>query len=172
MISLDFLLVFSRLYEKAICPIAFVGFFLRYHPKLDLEIRKTASYTFCAMTLRENPPVQGAGFATSRTIAVLKAFMELQERKTVASRCRQHLELFNANQHRIFRRSRREMFESERAFLRPLPETPYEVVTHTTARVHPDCHLTFEKNFYSAPEQYRGHLMDLWAGEKTVEIFY
>jgi transposase len=85
---------------------------------------------------------------------------------------REHLEKFNNKIHRIFRRSRSEMFEGEKDFLRPLPENPYEVVVHHRARVHPDCHLAFEKNFYSAPEALRGHLLDVWAGEKIIEIFH
>ena len=85
---------------------------------------------------------------------------------------REHLEKFNNKIHRIFRRSRSEMFEGEKNFLRSLPENPYEVVVHHRGRVHPDCHLAFEKNFYSAPEALRGKVLDVWAGEKTIEIFH
>lgn len=85
---------------------------------------------------------------------------------------REHLVAFNNKTHRIFRRSRAEMFAVEKNFLRPLPAQPYSVVTHHRARLHPDCHLTFEKNFYSAPENLRGQLLDVWAGEKTIEIYH
>lgn len=64
---------------------------------------------------------------------------------------REHLEKFNNKIHRIFRRSRSEMFEGEKDFLRPLPENTYEVFVHHRARVHPDCHLAFEKNFLLSP---------------------
>ena len=36
----------------------------------------------------------------------------------------------------------------------------------------PDCHLVFEKNYYSAPYHLRGQILDIWAKEKTIEIFY
>jgi transposase len=85
---------------------------------------------------------------------------------------RDHLTIFNNKTHRIFRRSPAEMFNSEKNFLQPLPEHVYEVVIHHRARVHPDCHIAFEKNFYSAPEALRGKLLDVWAGEKTIEIFH
>lgn len=85
---------------------------------------------------------------------------------------RDHLVEFNNKSHRIFRRSRAEMFAAEKDFLRPLPVQPYAVITHHRARVHPDCHLSFEKNFYSAPESLRGQLLDVWASEKTIEIYH
>ena len=44
--------------------------------------------------------------------------------------------------------------------------------THTTANIHPDCHVSFEKNYYSAPHDYRGQRIDIWATDKIVEIFH
>ena len=39
----------------------------------------------------------------------------------------------------------------ERAALRPLPETAFEVVTWKQALLHRDCHVVFENGYYSAP---------------------
>jgi hypothetical protein len=83
---------------------------------------------------------------------------------------KEHLDLFHMKKHRIFGKTRLEMFESERASLRPLPERPYQVATHKRAKLHPDCHLAFDGNYYSAPERYRGHTLDVWASENLVEI--
>ena len=38
----------------------------------------------------------------------------------------------------------------EREALRALPETRYEVAVWKKARLHPDCHVVFEKAYYSA----------------------
>jgi hypothetical protein len=85
---------------------------------------------------------------------------------------REYLILFNSKIHRIFRRTRADMFLSEKEHLRPLPVNPYEVSTYSKATLHPDCHLVFEKNFYSAPYKLRGQVLDIWSTSKTVEIFF
>ena len=64
------------------------------------------------------------------------------------------------------------MFEFEKEFLKPLPTDPYQVATHCKARLHPDCHLAFDKNFYSAPYQHRGKEIDVWATVNCIEIYY
>lgn len=84
---------------------------------------------------------------------------------------REHLELFHQKKHRIFKKTRDEMFSEEKNYLRPLPENSYLVMTYKKAKPHSDCHLEFEDNYYSAPYQYREHEVDVWATENTVEIF-
>lgn len=83
----------------------------------------------------------------------------------------EHLEIFNAKIHRIFQRSRKEMFETEKDRLIALPQEPYRIQVHHVATLHPDCHLAFEHNFYSAPYELRGKKLDLWVSFNTVEIF-
>ena len=43
--------------------------------------------------------------------------------------------------------------EAERHFLRPLPDVAPEVVTWAGVKLHGNCHVQFEKAFYSAPFQ-------------------
>jgi len=38
--------------------------------------------------------------------------------------------------------------------------------------LHPDCHITFEKSYYSAPYQHRGKELDIWASQNCIEIYY
>lgn len=61
--------------------------------------------------------------------------------------------------------------EIEQAALHPLPATPYDLARWGKARVYRDCHLTFERAYYSAPFRLVGH--DLWvrAGARTVELY-
>jgi hypothetical protein len=83
---------------------------------------------------------------------------------------REHLVLFHAKNHRILRRTRQDLFESEKPSLQPLPHFPFVVSTHRKAKPYADCHLVFEKAYYSVPYQLRGHELDVWATDKTVEI--
>jgi hypothetical protein len=59
----------------------------------------------------------------------------------------------------------------EQAALLPLPRTPYDMATWGQARVYRDCHLTFQRAYYSAPCRLVGQ--DLWvrAGTRTVELY-
>ena len=59
----------------------------------------------------------------------------------------------------------------EQVALLPLPATPYDVAVWGQARVYRDCHLTFQRAYYSAPFRLVGQ--DLWvrAGTRTVELY-
>jgi hypothetical protein len=61
---------------------------------------------------------------------------------------------------------------TEQAFLKPLPSIAPELVAWSKARLHPDCHVTFEKCRYSAPFSLIGK--DLWLRTtiSMVEIYY
>ena len=61
--------------------------------------------------------------------------------------------------------------ETEREFLRPLPARPPELAVWARVKLHPDCHVQFEKAYYSAPFRLvRQHLW-LRATETTVQLF-
>ena len=65
-----------------------------------------------------------------------------------------------------------ERFEQEeKACLRPLPETPYDLAVWKHAKVYRDCYVTFDKAFYSVP--FRLYPGQVWicAGSKQVRIF-
>ena len=64
------------------------------------------------------------------------------------------------------------MFQEEKLHLRPLPNEVYKVATYSTATLGRDCHLSFDKNYYSAPHWLRGKILDIWASSKAVEIFF
>ena len=61
--------------------------------------------------------------------------------------------------------------ETEREFLRPLPSRPPELAVWARVKLHPDCHVQFEKTYYSAAfALVRQHLW-LQATETTVQLF-
>lgn len=84
---------------------------------------------------------------------------------------KEHLAIFHQKKHRTLRRTRQEMFEAEKASLIALPAQSFEVTTHHRAKPYSDCHLVFEKNFYSAPYGLRGQELDIWASPTVVEIY-
>jgi hypothetical protein len=80
---------------------------------------------------------------------------------------------FNERYQKKYGSSRRQRFETqERGSLRPLPQRDYEFGEWTTATLHDDCHIQFKYNFYSAPYQHRGKVLDLRVTPSQVEIFY
>jgi len=68
--------------------------------------------------------------------------------------------------------SRREIFEEERQYLRPLPAIPYEVSEWVYGRkVNLDSHVVYAKNRYSCPYQHVGKSVDLKVSDSAVEIW-
>ena len=60
----------------------------------------------------------------------------------------------------------------EKEYMLPLPEFPYEMAQWGKAKVQPNCHIAFQRKFYSVPFEYLGEEADVRATQSTVEIFY
>jgi transposase len=150
----------------------------RYDPVINLAYTRFAEhYELAVLPARVRSPRDKA--IIERTIQIFQRwfFMKVRKRTFTSlaelNRClREHLVTFNDRRHRIFGRSRREMFEDERSSLKALPAQAYEVSVYHTATLHPDCHLSFDANFYSAPHLLRGRQLDIWATHNVVEIYY
>jgi len=61
--------------------------------------------------------------------------------------------------------------EIEQSCLKPLPETPYDLIVWRQARLHRDCYVVFEGAFYSAPFRLVGQKLWLCAGTRQVRLF-
>jgi len=70
--------------------------------------------------------------------------------------------------------SRRSDFEeNERVTLRPLPSVPFEIGKWMYNRkIQPNCHVVFEKNWYSCPFKYQGCVVDLKVTPTEVMVFH
>jgi hypothetical protein len=66
---------------------------------------------------------------------------------------------------------RAERFEEEKKHLRALPPSAFEISEWRGAKVHPDCHIQVEKNFYSVPFVYVGQKVRVRLSEKMLEVF-
>ncbi len=61
--------------------------------------------------------------------------------------------------------------DTEREFLRALPARPPELAVWDRPTVHPDCHVQFDKTYYSAPWRLARSQVWLRATETTVQLF-
>jgi transposase len=149
----------------------------RYDPVINEAYTRLAShYSVAVVPARVRRPKDKA--IVERTIQIFQRWFFFRVRKrrftslTELNQClREHLAEFHAKKHRIFQRSRAEMFAGEKSHLAPLPAQPYQIQVHRQATLHPDCHLLYDRNYYSAPHQHRGKTLDIWASQKTVEIY-
>lgn len=64
------------------------------------------------------------------------------------------------------------LFESERVFLKPLPEVPAELAIWAQVTVHGDCHVTYLKCRYSAPYTLVRQVLWLRCTETSVRIYH
>lgn len=150
----------------------------RYDPILNPAYTRLAThYEIAVVPATVASPKQKA--IVERTIQIFQRWFFYRVRhRTFTSlielnQClREHLELFHSKKHRVFGLTRRQMFEEEKAYLKALPKNPYLVTTHHLAQLSSDCHLVFDKNFYSAPYQLRGKQLDVWANATSVEIWH
>jgi len=62
--------------------------------------------------------------------------------------------------------------EVERAVLLPLPPVRYELVVWKKAKLHPDCHVVFEKSYYSGPHRLIGKTFWVRATPQRVELYH
>jgi transposase len=62
--------------------------------------------------------------------------------------------------------------EYEQAALLPLPEEPFTLREIKVVKVHPDCHVSIDKSYYSVPYIYNGQSLYAHIGERIVEIYH
>lgn len=84
---------------------------------------------------------------------------------------RNYLERLNHEVMKDYGVSRAQRFEEEKKALRPLPPYRFEISEWRSAKVHPDCHIQVEKNFYSVPFVYVGQRVRVRMTEKMIEVF-
>lgn len=148
-----------------------------YDPDINPAYARLARhYGFAVVPARVRHPKDKA--IVERTIQIFQRWFFFRVRSVrfesledLNTRLNQELAVFNQRQHRIFRRSRAEMFREELAHLIALPQEVYSIATAHEARLHTDCHLSFDHNFYSAPYGLRGKTLRVWATSTSVEIY-
>jgi len=84
---------------------------------------------------------------------------------------RYYLERLNHQVMKDYGVSRAQRFEEEKKHLKALPPSAFEISEWRQAKVHPDCHVQVEKNFYSVPFVYVVQNVRVRLTEKMVEVF-
>jgi transposase len=84
---------------------------------------------------------------------------------------RDYLQRLNHEVMKDYGVSRNQRFEQEQKQLKVLPPSPFEMSEWRSPKVHPDCHVQVEKNFYSVPFVYAGQTVRVRLTEKMVEVF-
>ena len=59
----------------------------------------------------------------------------------------------------------------EKDKLLPLPAEPFELTETRVVKLHPDCHVTIDGSYYSAPYTYVGQELDAYIFERVVQLF-
>jgi len=59
----------------------------------------------------------------------------------------------------------------EQQKLLPLPSQPFELVETKIVKLHPDCHVTIDGSYYSAPYRFVGRQLDAYIFERVVQLF-
>ena len=84
---------------------------------------------------------------------------------------RRFLTDFNGRIMKDYGISREERFAMERERLLPLPLVPFETSSWKEAKVHPDCCIQVERNFYSVPYRHAGRSVKVRYSDTMVEVF-
>ena len=88
------------------------------------------------------------------------------------SRIAELLEDLNTRPMRVYRASRRELFERlDRPLLKPLPAERFVFGEWLTATVSIDYHVSVDYHYYSVPFQFAGEQVDVRLSAQTVEIY-
>lgn len=91
--------------------------------------------------------------------------------ESLNARIAELLEDLNGRQMRVYRASRREMYERlDRPALRPLPATRFSYAEWKRATVNVDYHVDVEGHYYSVPHQRLGDEVEVRVTAATVEV--
>lgn len=82
------------------------------------------------------------------------------------------LSIFNQRQQRKYGTSRQQKFlAAEQEKLLPLPDHPYYSGEWRTVKVHPDCHIQIQSNFYSVPWRHIGTELTARISSGFIEVY-
>lgn len=152
----------------------------RYEPDLNPDyVHFARHYDLAILPARPYKPRDKALVEGAVKIVYQRIYAPLRERvfyslEDLNAAIREELERLNNRPMKGYGRSRRELFEEvEKGALRPLPSERYRHREHCRMKVAFNYHvyLKADMHYYSVPYRYRGERVDVFYGEKTVEIY-
>lgn len=148
-----------------------------YDPDLNPTYTEYANHAgFAVMPARPYHPRDKAKVESNINVIQRQFYQEVRDRRFYFLEDLNHvfkefLGRLNAAPMKEHGVSRLDRFKEEEVKLLPLPATRYEVSEWRKAKVHPDCHVQVEKNFYSVPYAFVGRTVRVRLGERLLEIF-
>lgn len=149
-----------------------------YDPDLNPGYAQLASqYSTCVVPARPSHPKDKA--VAEGLVKILMRYMRFRYRHTrfislpsINQALGECVERINNRRHTRFGVSRRERFETiEKSALKPLPHGDIELGDWKDATLHPDCYVSIEGDYYSAPHIHRHKKLRIKITENQVEIF-
>ena len=152
----------------------------RYEVEVNREFRFLADYYGAAVLParvrkpKDKPLVENAVFNAAERCLIGrmhdKHFHSYEELRAFA---RGVLERFNEAPFSKKEGSRKSVFlEDDKPMLKPLPKTPYELVTVKLATVNSNYHVEYKGFYYSVPYRYVSKRVELRISSKTVQIWH
>lgn len=150
----------------------------RYDPDLNLDyVELTSHYGAAVVPARPRSPKDKA-LVEGAVGILMRYFRFVNRRRTFTSLTEinqalsESLSRLNAKPHSRFKVSRDFRFETlEKSQLRRLPAEPWNAGEWKRATLHPDCTVSANHCFYSAPHIYRGKELRVKVSAEAVEIF-
>jgi len=149
-----------------------------YDPDLNPDYVELAShYGFSVVPARVRHPRDKA-LVEGAVGILLRYFFFIHRRRTFTSiaeinqALREAVEKINQKIHSRFKTSRQDRFERlEKGRLRALPLEPYSMHQWKSAKLHQDCTVAADNNFYSAPFAHRGKELRVKISASRIEIY-
>lgn len=150
----------------------------RYDPDLNPSYTEFAAHYKTAVVPARPKHPKDKALAEGAVKLTMRLFRWIYRRHTFTSineinRALQEVSArINNKIHTRFKVSRISRFLlQEKSILKALPEVPYEDIEWLEPRVHPDCMIGVDHNFYSVPHIHRGELVRVKLTSNQVEIF-
>ena len=150
-----------------------------YEPELNKGYQEMSGYYGCVILParvrkpKDKPSVENSVLIASRKIIAKLRNLQMVSFVELQNNVRRALEQINETPLTGKSGSRWSVyFAEEKEYMLPLPEFPYEPAQWSKGKVQPNCHVAFQRKFYSVPFEYLGEEADIRATLSTVEIFY
>ena len=149
----------------------------RYDPDLNPTYCEYANHTgFAVLPARPYKPRDKASVEAAIGAIQRGFYQEVREQQFYSLAMLnavfgEYLRRFNDGVMKDYGSSRVARFAVERAVLKPLPLNSFELSEWRECKVHPDCHIQVERNFYSVPYRAAGNSVRVRISNKLVEVF-
>jgi transposase len=149
----------------------------RYDPEVNPKYFEYSKHMgFVVIPARPRTPTDKPAIETSIGVIQRQFFAKFRDQifyslPELNTEFRKYLEELNVSKMKESGLSRAERFLDEKPSLKPLPEFPFENAIYKRAKVHNDCHIQVQSNFYSLPYRYIGQDVRVKITDKLIEAF-